>query len=416
MGRALRTLVALVAVGGLAVSPAARASFPGENGRIAFVSGVGGPAGNDSGADVYILNGPNGSVAALDTRAGQHRHPAWSPDLRRVAYALWDGADNEKVWVHDVATGGFDRLGPHSSLVRDDRPSWSPDARRIAYESEVTDGSGQMDILVKDVSSSVTGGSVLNLTDSPQFIEGKPVWSPDGRWIYFSRRGLASNDDDILRLRSDGSGIPQFIINSATAEYQAALSPDGRRMCYTRGAFGSVDADVYVKDLDDIGAGFDLSDSDQGAYNCAWSPDGRFVAYVRGIFTNGALVHERADDLGSPQPLTTDTAAHFDGNPDWAPRYPAFCRGTPITIAGTRGQDTINGTSNRDVINAFGGNDVVRGRGGNDLVCGGGGNDRLEGGSGRDVLLGQDGRDRLVGGSGKDTCIGGPGSDTLVSC
>ena len=42
-------------------------------------------------------------------RPGQHRHPAWSPDLKRVAYALWDGTNNEKVWVHDLATSDVDR-------------------------------------------------------------------------------------------------------------------------------------------------------------------------------------------------------------------------------------------------------------------------------------------------------------------
>ena len=104
-----------------------------------------------------------------------------------------------------------------------------------------------MDILVKDITSGVTGGTVLNLTNSPTFIEGKPAWSLDGKWIYFSRRPMPPNfDDDIMRIRSDGSGTPQFIINSATAEYQAAISPDGTKLCYTRGAFGSADADVYV--------------------------------------------------------------------------------------------------------------------------------------------------------------------------
>lgn len=416
MGRAIRSLGVLVALGALAAAPSAHASFPGQNGKVVFVSGMGGPADDDSGADVYILSGPNGSVVPLDSRPGQHRHPAWSPDLKRVAYALWDGSSNEKVWVHVLSSGRVDRLGSHSSAVRDDRPAWSPDGTRIAYESEVEDDSQQMDILVKDVSSSVTGGPILNLTQTPGFIEGKPVWSPNGKWIYYSRRALASADDDILRIRSDGSGIPQFVVNSATAEYQAALSPDGKRMCYTRGAFGSAAADVYVKDLADSGAGYDLSDTDQGAYNCAWSPDGRFVTYVRGVFTAGALMYERADDSGTAQLLTTDTPSHFDGNPDWAPRHAAFCDGKPITIAGTDGADTINGTSARDVIHAFGGNDTVRGRGGNDLICGGSGRDRLLGGSGRDTLLGQGGNDRLDGGSGKDRCVGGPGRDTLVSC
>jgi tricorn protease len=180
----------------LSLPAAALAVFPGENGKIAFVSGRGGPANDDSSADVYILSGPNGAVDPLTTAAGQHRHPAWSPDLKQIAYARWETANNEKVWIDDLADPGpQDRLGPHASNVRDDRPSWSPKGNRIAYESEVTDGSGQMDILITNLDTGVT----INLTDSPNQIEGKPVWSPDGRTIYYSRRGLMSADDDILK-------------------------------------------------------------------------------------------------------------------------------------------------------------------------------------------------------------------------
>jgi Tol biopolymer transport system component len=418
MGRSLRAVSGLGVVALLAVSSAAQATFPGENGRILFVSGKGAAANDDSGSDLYLLSGPGGADTPIDTRPGQHRHPSWSPDLKRVAYALFEGASNEKVWVQNISgTGTPERLGSSSSAVRDDRPSWSPDGKKIAYESEVTDGSGQMDILVKDITSSVTSGTSLNLSDSATLIEGRPVWSPDGKWIYFSRRPMPPNlDDDIMRIRSDGSGTAQFIINSAIAEYQAAISPDGTKLCYTRGPFGGTDADVYVALISGSSNGFDLSDTDLGAYNCTWSPDGRYVAYVRGVFTQGALMYERSNDTGSAQLLTTDTANHFDGNPDWAPKHAAFCQGKPLTKAGTGGDDTINGTSGRDVINAFGGNDLVRGGDGNDTLCGGSGKDDLRGGDGRDALFGDSGADRLNGGSGSDNCVGGPGSDTKISC
>jgi Tol biopolymer transport system component len=417
MRSSLRVASVLGAIGLLAIAPAAQAAFPGENGKIVFVSGMGGPAGNDSGADVYILSGPNGSVQTLDVRPGQHRHPAWSPDLKRVAYALWDGSTNEKIWVHDIASGAVDRLGPEASIIRDDRPSWSPDGRKIAFESEVTDGSGQLDIMIKDVSVGITGGVLQNLTNTSNSIEGKPVWSPDGKWIYFSRRGLPpSTDDDILRARADGTGSVEPVINSSTPEYQAALSPDGKRMCYTRGAFGSTDADVYVLEIGTFDIGYDLSDTAQGAYNCAWSPDGQFITYVRGVFTNGALVYEKSDDSGSAQLLTTDTPNHFDGNPDWAPLRPAFCQGVPLTIAGTGASETIDGTAGKDVIHAFGGDDRVRGLGGGDRICGGRGNDRIFGGTGRDSLFGEAGNDRLDGGAGTDRCVGGKGKDVLIGC
>ena len=393
----------------LAMPASALATPPGENGKIAFVSGIGGPPGIDSSADVYILSGPNGSVTPLTSVAGQHRHPDWSPDLTKIAYAVWDGETNQKVWVHDLATGQRDRLGIHSSLVRDDRPSFSPDGTKIAYESEVTDASGQMDILVTDISNGASGGPTVNLTNTPNLIEGKPVWSPDGKTIYYSRRPMPPNfDEDILREPSDNSSsVPSFVLNSATAEYQAALSPDGTKLCFTRGAFGTAEADVYTVASNGSGPQVDVSDTTLGAYNCAWSPDGRYITYVRGVFASGALVYELANDSGSPLAMTVDTPQHFDGNPTWAPVHPARCQNTPALIVGTDGGETLVGTSARDVMQGFDGGDTIRGRGGNDLLCGGKGNDTVKGGGGNDTL---------VGGTGNDTCRGGGGTDVFIGC
>ena len=399
------------------------ATNPGENGKIAFVSGRGAGANDDTSADVYILDGLNDpSASQLTSVAGQHRHPDWAPDLARIAYAVWNGDNDQKVWVHDLGTGGRVRLGIHSSLVRDDRPSWSPDGRFIAYESEVVDGSGQMDILVVNVETNAT----VNLTATPTLIEGKPVWSSDQQWIYYSRRPMPPNfDDDILRERSDNSSpFPEFITTSATAEYQASISPNGRRICYTRGAFGSTEADVWIRNLT-TGNEFDLSVSSIGAYNCAWSPNGQFVTYVEGVFTGGQLVYKPWNGPGGAALPIEDVASHFDGNPAWAPLRPALCQGIGATMAGTDGNDSITGTNLRDVIVTFGGRDTVNGLQGNDLVCGGGagdtlnggdGNDDLFGGAGPDRLVGGNGNDELIGGGGNDSCSGGPGMDVLNSC
>jgi uncharacterized repeat protein (TIGR01451 family) len=121
----------------------------------------------------------------------------------------------------------------------------------------------------------------------------------------------------------------------------------------------------------------------------------------------------------------------------------ATCRGVPVTLAGTAGNDTITGTGSRDVIATFAGDDTVISLAGRDLVCAGAGSDqvgagpaadRVFGGAGGDRLLGRDGADvlkgnrgsdvlkgnrgadRLRGGSGSDRCRGGVGIDSIRGC
>jgi Ca2+-binding RTX toxin-like protein len=404
----------------------ALAVFPGENGKIAFVSGVGGAPNNDGGADVYILDGPgDNSPSPLTSNTGapgQHRHPSWSPRLDAIAYARWESSNNEKIFIDFLDQPGVPqlRLGFQSSAVRDDRPAWNPAGNKIAYESEVTDGSGQMDILVARVDEQGNTVGETNLTSSPTLIEGKPAWSADGKWIYYSRRGLPpATDDDIVRERADNtSNVPQIIVGSGVAEYQPALAPGGAAMCFTRGPFGMPTADVFTIEPVEFQTGTqtDLSDSSTGAYNCAYSPEGDKVAFVEGTFQSGALRMKNSDDTGVSTLVTTDTPMHFDGNPDWAPKQPAFCNQKPASIAGTDGADQLEGTGERNVIQAHSGGDTVVARRGGDLACGSAGRDTLRGNKGKDTLIGGRENDILNGGPGPDTCKGGPGKDEKISC
>ncbi len=69
-------------------------------------------------------------------------------------------------------------------------------------------------------------------------------WSPDGRYIAFTRRGVAGSLD-VWALPLDGDRTPIPIANSAALERSAAFSPDGRAVAFTSDELGSVD--VYVQ-------------------------------------------------------------------------------------------------------------------------------------------------------------------------
>jgi len=419
-----RRKVAIGAICGALVATlptTAQAVFPGNNGKILFVSGR---DGGDADANTYIIDGPDDTTldGPTDLIAGQHRHPVWSADGRYIVYAI-RVADNgcppsntdEDLYIHDtLGIGGTVIFNPSANCILEDHPAFSPDGTQIAYESEV---GSQSDILITDFD----GTGTINLTNSPNIIEQTPAWSPNGRFIYYGYRPTAQTELDIYRERADDTGTPSLIPNvqSATNEFQPEVSPDGTKICYTFGAFGSAEADVMVTNVNGSGSPVEISPTDSGMgavadYDCGWSPDGETIAFTRGAFTAGQLQFAPADDSGPIVPYGNNSA-FFDGNVDWAP-IPGECNGKPATIAGTDQADDIVGTPGKDVIVTFKGNDKAKGKGGNDQICGGKGGDTLSGAKGKDKLFGAKGRDKLNGGPDRDRCDGGPGKDSASRC
>jgi Tol biopolymer transport system component len=410
----------------LATLPAtALAVFPGKNGQILFVSGR---ADGDANADIYIIDGPNDLTldGPIDLITGQHRHPNWGPDARSIVFAsrvpdasCGMGANDEDLFFRDPL-GGTSIFEESANCVLEDHPTFSPDGKKIAYESEVTNGSGQKDILIANADGS---GTPQNFTNTSLFTEETPVWSPDGEFIYYARRPNAGTETDIFEHPVDGGGplsVPQLI--SAANEFQPEISPDGKQLCYTRGAFGSPEADIYVANINGAGDPFELSPPDAGGmpvsgdadYDCGWSPDGTTISWTRGTFGGGQLQFAPSDDSG-PIDAYGNNSGTFDGNVDWA-RKPERCGRKPATIYGSLADDRIRGTNGNDVIVTFAGKDRVRARGGKDRVCTGKGADVAKGGDGRDKLFTGEGKDTLNGGKARDFCDGGPGKDTQKNC
>jgi hypothetical protein len=87
--------------------------------------------------------------------------------------------------------------------------------------------------------------------------------------------------------------------------------------------------------------------------------------------------------------------------------------GTPVTIAGGKGDDTITGGKGSDTLDGGNGSDRLEGANGADTLTGGKGDDSLEGGKGSDVLNGEAGNDSITGGAGTDSVEAGDGDDSI---
>jgi Tol biopolymer transport system component len=116
------------------VSTPSRASFPGQNGPIAFLRG----SKFSARTQLWMMNADGGGRRLIASSRRSLRDPAWSPDGRRIAFTKNRGNDTWDIYVMDIRTRRTSRItrAPVGSGHGDSFPAWSPDGRRIAFERE----------------------------------------------------------------------------------------------------------------------------------------------------------------------------------------------------------------------------------------------------------------------------------------
>jgi serine/threonine protein kinase/Tol biopolymer transport system component len=160
-------------------------------------------------------------------------HPSWSPDGKQiVAGAEWVGVHSNKsaspsaLWIIDVATGAKRLLTEGDAA----QPSWSPGGGRIAYWYWSAQGRGDI------VTVPAAGGSPVKLT-AEDSIDWNPVWSPDGKYIYFSSdRGGSMNLWRIAVDEKTGEalGVAEAVPTPSRYAMSVSFSRDGKSLVYVR--------------------------------------------------------------------------------------------------------------------------------------------------------------------------------------
>src|SRR5947209_2734191 len=160
------------------------ATFPGRNGRVAFVRGVYDPASGDwQSRDVYSVR-PDGSglLNLTRDRSVDQFSPAWSADGRRIAYVEADGATNldlsgDELWTMRADGSRKRRLTENGTA--DEQPAWSPDGKWIVFSRRTSQRNADLAVIGS------SGGRVRLLTRTTDLDELYPTWSPGGRRIAY---------------------------------------------------------------------------------------------------------------------------------------------------------------------------------------------------------------------------------------
>jgi eukaryotic-like serine/threonine-protein kinase len=259
--------------------------------------------------DVWTIDLASGAETKLiDGAFG----PSWSPDGRRLAFdAEWAGP--RRIWVADVRGRNPRQVTADSNeAVVHAGARWSPDGTRLVFRRmEKT----KWDIAVVDPATS----AVARLTNDiiPDL---DPVWSPDGRHIYFaSARGGGLN---LWRLPVRSGGTPagpmEQLTTGAGDDLQPAPSPDDRRVAFAvRGVNSGIwRVPVSPETGRTTGEPTALVTSTRVESRGAWSPDGSAIAFNSDRRGNMNL-WTRSLASGAERSLTSGPGGDYQ--PNWSP-------------------------------------------------------------------------------------------------
>jgi Tol biopolymer transport system component len=244
---------------------------------------------------LYTLSESDGGdlVQVTSTSDRRNDHPvAYSPDGSRILF-LRDANDVsnglENLYVVDADGSALLQLNPKGTVLGPTLPhvdglppqalfdrrtaSWSPDGAKVSFAaflgppSEVHAGLTQRAVFVADSD----GTNVHRVTPPGQIPDAR--WSPDGRWIAFTRAG--QNGLGVFLVHPDGRDLhPVIPPGGGLASWGPVWSPDGQHLLVVRDSDGQYSAELWMVNVDGSGL-TQITDTPAEYFSYGWSSASR---------------------------------------------------------------------------------------------------------------------------------------------
>ena len=260
--------------------------------------------------DIYTMPISGGKATQLTSDIAWQMQPRFSPDGKHIAFTS-DQGGGDNIWLMDVN-------GENQTAVTDETfrllnsPAWSPDGDYIVARKHFTAtrslGAGEVWLYHK------AGGKGVQLTKraDDQKDLGEPMFSPDGRYVYFSHDATPGktfhySKDSVAGIykikRFDRqTGEIETIISGMGGAIRPTPSPDGKKLAYIKR--DDFQTSLYVYDLtsgkhtklyDKLERDMQETWAIHGVYpTIAWTPDNDELVFWAGGKINKLDVEDKS--------------------------------------------------------------------------------------------------------------------------
>ena len=245
--------------------------------------------------DLYTIPIGGGEAKAITTGIAWDMQPRYSPNGKWIAFTS-DRSGGDNIWIMN-RDGSEPKQVSKETFRLLNQPAWSPDSEFIVarkhFTSERSLGAGEMWLYHR------SGGDGLQLTKkrTDQKDTGEPVFSPDGKHLYFSddvtpgaifeySKDVNGQIYVIQRLDRE-SGETERFVTGPGGSIRPTPSPDGKSLAFVRRVrYKSV---LFVKDLasgrelplyDGLDRDMQETWAVHGVYpSMAWTPDSKSIVF-----------------------------------------------------------------------------------------------------------------------------------------
>jgi tricorn protease len=172
--------------------------------------------------EIFTAPVDEGDLKQVTDGAARDRGVAYSPDGKWISY-ISDQSGREELYVVPI-----DGSAPAQQVTDIDALkfgyNWSPDSKEIVFAAS-DNNLRKLTVATKQV-------AVLDTSHYGGF--GEPVWSPDGKWIAYSKADASRTNDIYVIAASGQEKEPHKITFDSNNDGNPHFGPDGRKLFFQR--------------------------------------------------------------------------------------------------------------------------------------------------------------------------------------